>query len=285
MTKKEESGTDRTERDSDRKVAPGHEASSLSRVSAAEEYAREAEKRDEAARHRDMAAEIRDQAASRRDRAMADRERAMAEGGATFEAAVKHAEEARTLAAADRALAAEDRQKAARDRLRAAQDRAETLAALYYAHLDDLTGAYRRGRGEQAVQAEIDRARRSDGMLVLAVIDVDGLKRLNDEKGHAAGDALLRDVVAAIRANIRSYEPVVRLGGDEFACTIGGIDVGAAMERFNVIRADLARRPSRGSFTVGIAQLRPDDDLIDLILRADAAMVQARRERVGAGRD
>ena len=120
------------------------------------------------------------------------------------------------------------------------------MAALHNAHLDDLTGAYRRGMGEEALRGEIDRARRSDERLVLAIVDVDGLKEVNDEFGHEAGDGLLQDLVESIRANVRSYEPIVRLGGDEFACAIAGIDVEGAAERFAIIRAEMARRPGKG---------------------------------------
>jgi diguanylate cyclase (GGDEF)-like protein len=110
-------------------------------------------------------------------------------------------------------------------------------------------------------------------------VDVDGLKAVNDTEGHFAGDELLRDVVTAIRANVRSYEPVVRLGGDEFAFTLAGMDLNGARERCAVIQAELARSPSRARITFGCTGLRADDDLSGLYRRADCALVEARKRR------
>lgn len=247
---------------------------------AIEAHVRESALRDEVALRRDLAARDRDAAAERRDREMTERERAMAARGSSLEAALRHAATLRERAAKDRELAADDRRQAARDRVRAAQARAEALTALYYAHLDDLTGAFLRGMGEQAIRGEIERARRANGKLVLGLVDVDGLKHVNDEQGHLAGDILLRDVVEAIRMNIRSYEPVVRLGGDEFAFTVAGLGLDGVRERLVLIRADMARSRSGGTFTVGIAELRPHDELPDLVERADAALVAARRQQL-----
>ena len=137
-------------------------------------------------------------------------------------------------AAADRARAAADRARAAIDRENAARERARLEAELHQAHLDGLTGAYRREMGHMALTHEIDRARRSDGRFVLAFVDVDGLKDLNDRDGHAAGDRALQTVVRSIRTRLRSFDPIVRYGGDEFVCGLGGTDVrrgGAPLRR------------------------------------------------------
>ena len=250
-------------------IAPG--ASPESSIGVIKDNAREAEREDELAWQRDLAAEARDHFAERRDRAMEERERALG----SVEAALAHAASLRAQAAVERTQAADDRRQAARDRLRAADERAEALAALETAHLDDLTGAYRRGVGEHALLNEVERAHRTGEALVLVLLDVDGLRTVNNEEGHLAGDRLLCDVVASIQANIRSYEPIVRLGGDEFAFIIGGIDLEGAGARISLMRADLARRPSQGRFKVGVGELRPDDELEHLIARADAALVEA----------
>jgi diguanylate cyclase (GGDEF)-like protein len=194
---------------------------------------------------------------------------------ASVAAALEHATELRAHAATERAQAAEDRRLAALDRLRAAEERVEAVKALTAAELDDLTGVYRRGIGEQALKAEIERARQDGSPLVLAILDVQGLKEVNDEHGHLAGDRLLCDVVASIQMNIRSYEPIVRVGGDEFAFTIAGLDWEAASERISMMRAELARRPSRGRFWIGLTNVLPDDSLGDAMARADAALIHA----------
>jgi diguanylate cyclase (GGDEF)-like protein len=253
-----------------------------SRLRVAEEQAREAARRDQLAAGREESAVAREQAADLRERkVLASVERALASAEPSSERLVACFEAFRNEAAWDRACAAEDRRESARERAEAADERAEALDALRRAHFDELTGAHRRGLGKELLRDEIERARRSRGGLALVILDVDGLKAVNDTRGHLEGDELLRGVVAAIRANIRSYEPIVRLGGDEFAFTIGGVTREGAAERCDLMRAELERTPDAGAFTVGIAELRPDDDLGDLLRRADAALVQSRQPRAG----
>jgi diguanylate cyclase (GGDEF)-like protein len=255
--------------------------------------------RDDAAADREIVSKARDSAATARDRAAEEREFAQGPGGATYAAAVRHAVEVRAQAAADRELAAADRDRAtldrgqaeadraraakdrshaATDREHAAMDRRQARLELERANTDDLTGAYRRRAGETALQHELDRARRSGEALVLAFVDVDGLKATNDALGHAAGDARLRDVVSAMRSKIRSYEPIVRYGGDEFVCSIAGLATGAVKARFEEINVVLGGRDRAGSLSVGLAELRPDDTLAGLIDRADAALIEGRKD-------
>ena len=247
------------------------------RALTAEERARQALGRDESARRRDRSAEARDIAAERRDRESAELEQMIASRGWTMHAALEIAARTRARAAEDRARAAEDRTQAALDRERAALERTEVLAELRHAHLDALTGALRRGAGEVALQGEIDRARRDDGRLVLAFVDVDSLRELNNREGHVAGDALLRDVVSAIQSDVRSYEPIVRYGGDEFVCALKGVDVAQAERRFATIRESITADHAGEAISIGLAELRPDDSLSDLVGRADTQLLAARR--------
>jgi diguanylate cyclase (GGDEF)-like protein len=255
--------------------------------------------RDDAAAHREIVSQARDSAATARDRAAEEREFAQGPGGEAYAAAVRHAVEVRAQAAADRELAAADRDRATLDRRRAEDDRAraakdrahaatdrehaamdrrQARLELERANTDDLTGAYRRRAGETALQHELDRARRSNEALVLAFVDVDGLKATNDRLGHAAGDARLRDVVSAMRSKLRSYEPIVRYGGDEFVCSIAGVAMSGVKARFDEIEAILGGRYQAGSVSVGLAELRPDDTLAALIDRADEALMEGRRD-------
>jgi diguanylate cyclase (GGDEF)-like protein len=149
----------------------------------------------------------------------------------------------REQAADDREAGARDRVEASRDRERAAHDRSDAARERAAAGVDVLTGALARGRGLLDLRREIARARRSDGRLVLAFVDVDGLKPINDLQGHAVGDALLRDVAVAMRTALRSYDLVVRYGGDEFLCALAGTDVEGAGRRFDEVEADTHQRP------------------------------------------
>jgi diguanylate cyclase (GGDEF)-like protein len=229
-----------------------------------------ADVRDQNSRLRDLAAEARDRSAAARDRADND----------LLGPAVK----ARAQAGADRAIAASDRERAAADRAQAAIDRKHARAALRDAHFDELTGTYRRGMGSHELECEIDRARRGDRRLVLAFVDVDDLKGFNDREGHAAGDALLIDVVKAMRSRLRSYDPVIRFGGDEFICALANTDLADAHRRFEEIQLALSVIRADCSVSVGFAQMRDGDTAEELTSRGDAALYEAKRRKKGATR-
>ena len=215
--------------------------------------------------------DVLDQAARARDAAALTRDRA-AEARTTDDVSRLHRDlvEERLLAARDRAAAALDRREAALDRRR---------ASLYLrkAYRDELTGALQREAGSEQLAQAVDRARRSSESLVVAFLDVDHLKRVNDDAGHAAGDALLRAVGRALRAGLRSYDLVVRYGGDEFVCALPDLTLKAAMRRFDQVSAILAADVPNGSISVGVAHLRPEESVDALILRADRALYRARK--------
>lgn len=102
------------------------------------------------------------------------------------------------------------------------------------------------------------------------MIDLDGLKETNDTLGHAAGDALIQKAAAAIRAGVRSDDPVARIGGDEFAVLLRDCTTGAAAERGDGIRRSLAAAGVLAS--VGVAAAEPGDGLVAALRAADAAM-------------
>ena len=183
---------------------------------------------------------------------------------------------ARGAAARSRAAASEDR--AAQSQAGAVRERARLEAELLSANLDDLTGAFRREIGRLALNHEIDRARRGDGRFVIVFADVDGLKRVNDRDGHAAGDHVLETVVWTMRSNLRSFDPIVRYGGDEFVCGLGGVDHDVVVRRFEVIDRSLRSDVGVG-ISVGLAGLEPDDNLDLLTARADAALLAVKKRR------
>jgi diguanylate cyclase (GGDEF)-like protein len=241
-------------------------------------HLRAAAQRDADAHARDRAAHERDQLADLRDRQLTARDAALAEAGlgAGTAAGRTGAAETRALAAADRRQAASDRASAARDRLQAHADREQLLAQLAIAETDGLTGARTRSAGLADLEHEIDRARRTQGRLAVAYIDVVGLKAVNDTQGHPAGDALLQGVVDQLRAHLRPYDIVMRLGGDEFLCAMSGITVADARTRFREISAALTKSPSATRIRVGFADLVSEDSATDLIARADTELVSAR---------
>jgi diguanylate cyclase (GGDEF)-like protein len=225
--------------------------------------------RDETARHRDRIAAARDDAGRARDARIGTLTNALDWPAASM---TKQLFRLSLEAADDRAKAAEDRERAAADRANAFREKTGLEKALRSAHLDELTGAYRREMGRMALNQEIDRARRADRRLVVAFVDVDGLKEVNDRNGHAAGDRVLQTVVSTIRARLRSFDPIIRYGGDEFVCGLGGTTLAEARRRFNSIGVAIEADAGVG-ISVGLVALAASDTADRLTERADAAML------------
>jgi diguanylate cyclase (GGDEF)-like protein len=269
------------------------QATKLHRLATGAARARLAGSRSETATERDATSTARDDTARRRDVRVQGVDRPIAvsdlpgttrtvgdEDFDTIEAAVARAREhIRARSEADRARAAADRERAAQDRAEAARERARLEAELDHAHLDDLTGAFRREMGRLALSHEIDHARRVDGRFVIAFVDVDGMKSINDRDGHAAGDHVLRTLVAAMRSHLRSFDPVVRYRGDEFVCGLGGADIDEVERRFSLIRQSVQGEVGVG-ISVGLATLLADETLDEVTARADAALLDAKKRRV-----
>jgi diguanylate cyclase (GGDEF)-like protein len=145
------------------------------------------------------------------------------------------------------------------------------------AALDELTGVYRRGHGMMILTRELRRAFRSpDERLVVAFIDVDGLKRFNDTSGHAEGDRLLTDLTAAMTKRLRSHDIVFRYGGDEFVCILPGANLDGAAPIFDAVAESFAEGGRERGFSVGLAELREGDTPESLVARADTALYEAR---------
>jgi diguanylate cyclase (GGDEF)-like protein len=232
---------------------------------------------------RDRAAELRDRGAEGRD-ALARLHDLQDDADASREDILLRAERDRARAAADRAKAADDRGRAAADRQEAARERAEarrdrTRSAddLKLAATDELTGAWTRKLGLEEVSRELERAHRTGAGLVLAFVDVDGLKAVNDSQGHLAGDALLRFLGEILRTNVRPYDVIVRYGGDELLCAMSNLGVPEARARFKKIAAAFAAADPDHSITFGLAEAGPAEGLQELVARADADLLQARR--------
>jgi diguanylate cyclase (GGDEF)-like protein len=272
-------------------------------------YHRSAQAREQASRDRAAVAAIRDETAAVRLRTAVERDRAAAlrdrgaegrdelarlhdlqdDADASRDDILLRAARDRARAAADRAKAADDRARAAAERQQAARERAEWLrdgahlqARLELSATDELTGARTRGFGLEEVSRELERARRTGAPLALAFIDVDGLKEVNDGRGHLAGDALLRLVGETVRANVRRYDVIVRYGGDELLCAMPGLRTAEARVRLEKVAAVLRAVDAEHSIAVGLAEAAPSDTLDDLISRADAELLKARRRKRGA---
>jgi diguanylate cyclase (GGDEF)-like protein len=145
---------------------------------------------------------------------------------------------------------------------------------------DELTGLKNR-RGLLLVgQAVVEMSLRSGAGVAVFYVDVDGLKVVNDEQGHAAGDRLIVTTGQVLSRVFRSADVVARLGGDEFAVLLSGAEDGEVQSLTERLRSSLA--DAGISASVGVARPEPahgDESLEQLIDRADVAMYDAKRDR------
>jgi diguanylate cyclase (GGDEF)-like protein len=117
---------------------------------------------------------------------------------------------------------------------------------------DPATGLHNRRFFDEVLPAELARARRSGEPVSLVMLDVDGLKRVNDSQGHQGGDQMLLALADALRAAVRGSDAACRLGGDEFAVILPGADAAGALRvAARVRRAFAAAGEYR--FSAGIA--------------------------------
>lgn len=135
---------------------------------------------------------------------------------------------------------------------------------------DPLTGLGNRRAFDQDLDRELARVARSHGRVSVAVIDVDGLKQVNDTLGHPAGDQLLRRLGQAVARSIRASDRGYRIGGDEFALLLvdtSGLEADVILKRLETEGAPRV--------TVGTASIPPDDP--DQLVRLADARLYARR--------
>jgi diguanylate cyclase (GGDEF)-like protein len=145
---------------------------------------------------------------------------------------------------------------------------------------DELTGVFNRQAGFAALGRELDRCRRAGERFVLGYLNVDGLKEVNATEGPRRGDELLRQVTAALRATLRSYDVIMRLGGDEFLFSLPGADMTTAELRAHEFGVILAEEAPGRSASVGFGELRGNDTLDEIISRAELELVKNRRSRL-----
>ena len=149
---------------------------------------------------------------------------------------------------------------------------------------DTLTGLPNRSHLEAALEQAIARARRVNQPVAVMFIDLDGFKKVNDAFGHAAGDALLRDVAQRLRSRSREHDLISRWGGDEFVMVLENLQTrdAATAAGSKVLEAMAEPFQTQGhevfiSASIGISQFPRDGDDPGLLLkRADAAMYRVK---------
>ncbi|MCG7592797.1 diguanylate cyclase [Mycobacterium sp. PSTR-4-N] len=145
------------------------------------------------------------------------------------------------------------------------------------ATLDALTGVYNRSRFEEELQKYAAQAspNPTGDQAAVFMIDLDGLKQINDQHGHAAGDTYLKTVADTIGRRLRVSDTVARIGGDEFAVLMPHTTAAQAQQLAQTL-VERVEALSPGGVCIGIAMITPDT-VGSALERADRAMYRAKR--------
>ena len=150
----------------------------------------------------------------------------------------------------------------------------------YLTITDPITNMYNYRHFAQTLDHEIRRLNRYDGALSLMMIDVDDFKSYNDAFGHQEGDVLLKEMGRAIKENIRDVDVACRYAGDEFVVILPSTDIAEAKLVGEKIKKKIQGLALKRSITisVGIAKCTNQTNRYELILKADMALYQAKKE-------
>lgn len=149
------------------------------------------------------------------------------------------------------------------------------------AFTDPLTSIYNRLHFSNFLESEIDRVKRYGGTFSIIFFDLDHFKKINDEYGHLAGDAVLKEVAELAGEANRSADIFARYGGEEFIILTPSTDMAGAMAHAERLRADIEnhRFSDIGHLTCsfGVAEFIPEtDDMPSIFKRADTALYNAK---------
>jgi len=154
---------------------------------------------------------------------------------------------------------------------------------------DPLTGLYNRRYMEEALKQQMSRVTRHPHPLGIVMIDIDHFKRFNDTYGHAAGDALLRELGEYLQKRIRSEDIACRYGGEEFTLILPDASLEAAQQRAEELRQEVRQLQMQAgqaheaiTLSLGVAIYPQHGRTIETVLQAaDSALYRAKQE----GRD
>jgi diguanylate cyclase (GGDEF)-like protein len=146
---------------------------------------------------------------------------------------------------------------------------------------DPLTGAFNRRGMTEAFAREAARAQRSGQPLAVALIDLDDFKRVNDQHGHAVGDAALVHLTRVIGETLRPTDLCGRLGGEEFVLVMPGSDHAAAKRALARLQVAIAAQPVAHTqvtlaFSAGLVLGQHSESLEQMLVRADDAVYRAK---------
>jgi diguanylate cyclase (GGDEF)-like protein/PAS domain S-box-containing protein len=153
------------------------------------------------------------------------------------------------------------------------------------AQTDGLTGINNRQYFEQMAAVEVEKAKRYKKNLCVVMADIDCFKKINDEKGHPAGDRILQDFAANLQASIREFDILGRYGGDEFVILLPDTNKAEAKAVLKRVKGQMRsqNRPDEKAvaitFSAGISEMKTDDTLYSLEERADREMYRIKKNK------
>lgn len=149
---------------------------------------------------------------------------------------------------------------------------------------DYLTALPNRRAFETSLMEEVAKASRYEQALSVAVLDIDHFKDINDQYGHHAGDEILRQVAERLRDVLRTGDVVGRIGGEEFALCLPHTESSDAFRASDRYREAISEkpfyydgRPLNVTVSVGVVAYRDEMKQLELIMRADSALYEAKR--------
>ena len=152
--------------------------------------------------------------------------------------------------------------------------------------IDPLTELFNRRGFERELKRSVAYVKRYGASAALLYLDLDGFKPVNDRHGHAAGDAVLKAVAAALHCQVRASDVVARIGGDEFVVLLWNVSGPAAAAKAAALEKAIYSTPVHwGPSTLvvgasaGVALIGALDTPADVLARADAAMYARKAER------
>jgi diguanylate cyclase (GGDEF)-like protein len=152
------------------------------------------------------------------------------------------------------------------------------------ARVDELTGLGNRRAFDEAITVESVRASRERVPLSVGLVDVDSLRRINDEYGHLEGDGSLRDLARAMERSVRAADRCFRWGGDEFVVVMPETELDTAeqvLARMADAVAETCRAPDGRSIglTWGVARLDSGGTAEDLLAAADLDLLERKTDK------
>ncbi len=153
------------------------------------------------------------------------------------------------------------------------------------AYYDELTGLANRRFFIDSLEGRISRCQRYGDNCAVLFLDVDNLKAVNDEHGHAAGDALLVRLGEILKINTRTSDVIARIGGDEFCLLMDNLDSDRVVDKIASLADQFASANYRFngkklpvSAAIGYCFVGPKDTVEGLMSRADAAMYRVKEK-------